>query len=80
LPESQRTGDVEDAHNTDLVQFFEGFAQGCHGTLHLRLLAGADPHHQWEATFRAFACAIRAALEPDPWRANTTAGVKGTLE
>jgi imidazoleglycerol-phosphate dehydratase len=80
LPASQRTGDVEDAHNTDLVQFFEGFAQGCHGTLHLRLLAGADPHHQWEATFRAFACAIRAALKPDPWRANTTAGVKGTLE
>jgi imidazoleglycerol-phosphate dehydratase len=80
LPDAQRTGDVEDAHNTDLVQFFEGFAQGARGTLHLRLLAGADPHHQWEACFRAFAKAVRAAVAPDPWRAGATAGVKGTLD
>jgi imidazoleglycerol-phosphate dehydratase len=80
LPDSLRSGDVEDAHNTDLVQFFEGFAQGSHGTLHLRLIAGADPHHRWEACFRAFARALRAALAPDPWRAGATAGVKGTLD
>jgi imidazoleglycerol-phosphate dehydratase len=80
LPDAQRTGDVEDAHNTDLVQFFEGFVQGCRGTLHLRLISGADPHHQWEACFRAFAKAVRAALAADPWRAGATAGVKGTLD
>ncbi len=80
LPASQRTGDVEDARSTDLVQFFEGFAQGARATVHLRLLSGADPHHQWEACFRAFAKALRAALRPDPWRAGLTAGVKGTLE
>jgi imidazoleglycerol-phosphate dehydratase len=80
LPDSLRDGDVEDAHNTDLVQFFEGFAQGCRGTLHLRLIAGADPHHRWEACFRAFAKALRAAIAPDPWRAGATAGVKGTLD
>jgi imidazoleglycerol-phosphate dehydratase len=80
LPDSLRSGDVEDAHNTDLVQFFEGFAQGCRGTLHLRLICGADPHHRWEACFRAFAKALRAALAPDPWRAGATAGVKGTLD
>jgi imidazoleglycerol-phosphate dehydratase len=80
LPDSLRTGEVEDAHNTDLVQFFEGFAQGCRGTVHLRLIAGADPHHRWEACFRAFAKALRAALASDPWRAGATAGVKGTLD
>ncbi len=80
LPEAQRTGDVEDAHNTDLVQFFEGFAQGCRGTLHLHLISGVDPHHQWEACFRAFARALRAALRSDPWRAGATAGVKCTLD
>jgi imidazoleglycerol-phosphate dehydratase len=80
LPDSLRGGDVEDAHNTDLVQFFEGFAQGCRGTLHLRLIAGADPHHRWEACFRAFAKALRAAIASDPWRAGATAGVKGTLD
>jgi imidazoleglycerol-phosphate dehydratase len=80
LPESLLTGEVEDAHNTDMAQFFEGFAQGCRGTLHLRLIAGGDPHHRWEACFRAFAKALRAALAPDPWRAGATAGVKGTLD
>jgi len=80
LPDSLRTGEVEDAHNTDIAQFFEGFAQGCRGTLHLRLVAGSDPHHRWEACFRAFAKALRAALAPDPWRAGATAGVKGTLD
>jgi imidazoleglycerol-phosphate dehydratase len=78
IPESQR-GPVEDAKGTDLVQFFDGFAQGSGGTLHLHLLSGVDQHHQWEASFRAFAQAVRAALAPDLWRANTTAGVKGTL-
>ena len=42
LPDSLWTGDVEDAHNTDIVQFFEGFAQGCRATVHLRLVAGGD--------------------------------------
>lgn len=79
IPEGQR-GPVEDARGTDLVQFFEGFAQGSRGTVHLRLLSGVDPHHQWEACFRAFACALRNALAPDPWRAGATAGVKGTLD
>ena len=80
LPESQRSSPVEDSRGHDLQQFFEGFAQGSRSTLHLRLLSGRDPHHQWEATFRAFARAVRGALEPDPWRRGTTAGVKGTLD
>jgi imidazoleglycerol-phosphate dehydratase len=80
LPESQRRDPVEDVSGSDLVQFFEGFAQGSRGTVHLRLLSGTDPHHRWEACFRAFARALRGALAPAAWRAGMTAGVKGTLE
>ncbi|MFN8110783.1 MAG: hypothetical protein U0Y82_13205 [Thermoleophilia bacterium] len=80
VPADMRSEMVEDVMGHDLVQFFEGFAQGSGGTVHLRLIAGIDPHHRWEAAFRAFARALRAALAADPWRAGATAGVKGTLE
>jgi imidazoleglycerol-phosphate dehydratase len=70
---------VEDMLNVDLVAFFEGFAQGARATVQLRL-EGEDPHHAWEAAFRAFARALRAALAPNPRRAGRTAGVKGTLD
>jgi imidazoleglycerol-phosphate dehydratase len=72
---------VEDMLAVDLVAFFEGFAQGARATVHLRLEPGStDPHHAWEAAFRAFARAVRAALAPNPRRAGRTAGVKGTLD
>jgi imidazoleglycerol-phosphate dehydratase len=71
---------VEDMLCADLVAFFEGFAQGGRCTVHLRLEHAADPHHAWEAGFRAFARALRAALRRNPWRAGMTAGVKGTLD
>src|SRR5690625_4762154 len=34
--------------------------------LHMNLLAGRDPHHIVEAQFKAFARALRAAVESDP--------------
>ncbi len=72
---------VEDMLAVDLVAFFEGFAQGARATVHLCLQAGStDPHHAWEAAFRAFARALREALAPNPRRAGRTAGVKGTLD
>jgi imidazoleglycerol-phosphate dehydratase len=72
---------VEDVLCVDLVAFFEGFSQGGRCTVHLRLDDGSrDPHHAWEAGFRAFARALRAALAPNPRRAGMTAGVKGTLD
>src|SRR5215211_3329701 len=54
---------VEDMLAADLVAFFEGFSQGGRATLHLRLENAADAHHAWEAGFRAFARALRAALK-----------------
>jgi imidazoleglycerol-phosphate dehydratase len=71
---------VEDMLAADLGAFFEGFAQGGRVTVHLRIDQANDPHHAWEAAFRAFAKALRAALAPNPWRAGLTAGVKGTLD
>ncbi|MEA2445117.1 MAG: imidazoleglycerol-phosphate dehydratase [Thermoleophilales bacterium] len=72
---------VEDVLCVDLVAFFEGFSQGGRCTVQLRLDDGSqDPHHAWEAAFRAFARALRAALSPNSRRAGMTAGVKGTLD
>lgn len=72
---------VEDVLCVDLVAFFEGFSQGGRCTVHLDLHEnGRDPHHAWEAGFRAFARALRGALAPNPRRAGMTAGVKGTLD
>jgi imidazoleglycerol-phosphate dehydratase len=71
---------VEDMLAADLGAFFEGFAQGGRVTVHVRIEQANDPHHAWEAAFRAFAKALRGALAPNPWRAGLTAGVKGTLD
>ena len=35
-------------------------------TVHVRVLAGRDPHHIVEAQFKAFARALRAAVALDP--------------
>lgn len=71
---------VEDMLAADLVAFFEGFAQGARATLRLGVIHAADPHHAWEAAFRAFGRALREALSPNAWREGRTAGVKGTLD
>ena len=42
-------------------------------------LAGKNSHHIVEATFKAFARALRHACEPDPRRAGTVASSKGVL-
>lgn len=46
--------------------------------IHLRLLAGRDPHHIVEAQFKALARALRTALEVDP-RVDGVPSTKGTL-
>jgi imidazoleglycerol-phosphate dehydratase len=75
-----RDSHVEDMLSADLVAFFEGFAQGGRCTVHLRLEQGIDPHHTWEAGFRAFGRALRECWRENPRRAGRTAGVKGTLD
>lgn len=47
-------------------------------TVHLTMLAGRDPHHIAEAQFKAFARALRDAVEPDP-RQDSIPSTKGAL-
>jgi len=46
--------------------------------LHVRVLAGRDPHHIVEAQFKAVARALRAAVTPDP-RVTGVPSTKGAL-
>jgi imidazoleglycerol-phosphate dehydratase len=71
---------VEDMLSADLQAFFEGFAQGSRGSVHVYVHRGSDPHHMWEAAFRAFGWGLRHSLTPDSRMARRTAGVKGTVE
>ncbi|HET8988230.1 MAG TPA: imidazoleglycerol-phosphate dehydratase HisB [Humibacillus sp.] len=45
---------------------FESFASNAGLCLHVRVLAGRDPHHIVEAQFKAVARALRAAIALDP--------------
>lgn len=47
-------------------------------TAHVTLLAGRDPHHIAEAQFKAFARALRTAVESDP-RTDAIPSTKGAL-
>jgi len=71
---------VEDMLSADVQEFFSGFAQGARATLHVWLRRGEDPHHTWEAGYRAFGLALRRAMSPNPLRAGVTVGIKGTLD
>ena len=44
----------------------ESFGFNAQIALHVRVLAGRDPHHIVEAQFKAIARALRAAIAPDP--------------
>jgi imidazoleglycerol phosphate dehydratase HisB len=70
---------VDGTSSYDLVAFLEGFCQGCKCTLRVSY-SGKNPHHSWEAVFRALGCAIQKAFEPNNWRKETISGLKGTLD
>jgi imidazoleglycerol-phosphate dehydratase len=60
-------------------EFFQGFVNHALVTLHIDNLRGENAHHQAETVFKAFARALRAALEIDPRSAGTIASTKGSL-
>jgi imidazoleglycerol-phosphate dehydratase len=60
-------------------EFFQGFVNHAFVTLHIDNLRGENAHHQAETVFKAFARALRAALEHDPRTAGTIPSTKGTL-
>ena len=59
-------------------EFFAGLARDAGMTVHLRELCGENAHHILEATFKAFARALRAAVESDP-RVEGIPSTKGVL-
>jgi imidazoleglycerol-phosphate dehydratase len=66
--------------DVDLVhEFFQGFANHAQVTLHIDNLRGDNAHHQCETMFKAFARALRMALEPDPRAGGAIPSTKGTL-
>ncbi len=56
----------------------ESIAHHANITLHMRVLAGRDPHHIVEAQFKALARALRAAVALDP-RVTGIPSTKGAL-
>jgi imidazoleglycerol-phosphate dehydratase len=61
-----------------LEEFFRAVVNNARITLHLEVQAGTNAHHMIEASFKAFARALRSAIAIDP----TESGVpstKGTL-
>lgn len=73
---TQRVGN----YDTQLVrEFFVAVVNHSQMTLHIRQLDGINSHHIIEATFKAFARAMRMAAEIDPRRAGKIPSSKGVL-
>ena len=73
---TQRVGN----YDTQLVrEFFVALVNHSQMTLHIRQLDGINSHHIIEATFKAFARAMRMALEIDPRRVHEIPSSKGVL-
>jgi len=74
------TSGMVGAFDTQLAyEFFQGFANHAGVTLHIDNLRGINAHHQAETVFKAFARALRAALELDPRSAGVIPSTKGSL-
>ncbi len=73
---TQRIG----TYDTELVrEFFSAVVNHTQMTLHIRQLQGGNSHHIVEAAFKAFARALRMAVEVDPRRASRIPSSKGVL-
>lgn len=60
-------------------EFFQGFVNHAFVTLHIDNLRGENAHHQAETVFKAFARALRSALELDPRSQGVIPSTKGSL-
>lgn len=60
-------------------EFFQGFVNHAGVTLHIDNLHGENAHHQAETVFKAFARAVRMALERDLRLGDVIPSTKGSL-
>lgn len=66
--------------DADLIrEFFQGLVNHAGISLHIDNLRGENAHHQAETVFKAFARALRAALERDPRSVGVIPSTKGSL-
>lgn len=66
--------------DVDLVhEFFQGFVNHALVTLHVDNLRGVNAHHQCETVFKAFARALRVAVEADLRTGSAVPSTKGSL-
>jgi imidazoleglycerol-phosphate dehydratase len=71
-----RVGDLQ----SELIHdFFEGFALGVRGNVHVKVLYGRSSHHHVEAAFKAFGRALRVACSRDRQLARMLPSTKGLL-
>lgn len=67
-------------YDTQLVrEFYMAIASNAQMTLHVNQRAGLNSHHIIEASFKAFARAMRMAVELDPRRLDSIPSSKGAL-
>jgi imidazoleglycerol-phosphate dehydratase len=62
-----------------LHEFFQGFVNHAHVTLHLDNIRGRNAHHIAETLFKAFGRAIRMAIEMDSRMSGIMPSTKGCL-
>ena len=73
---AEKIGDFD----TELIEeFLLAFVRNANITLHVKQLDGTNAHHIAEATFKAFARALRQAVEIDEKAKNEIPSTKGVL-
>jgi imidazoleglycerol-phosphate dehydratase len=66
--------------DVDLIhEFFQGLVNHAGISLHIDNLSGMNAHHQAETVFKAFARALRMAIEVDARAADAIPSTKGSL-
>lgn len=70
---------VGDLQSELVADFFDGFAMGARANVHAKVLYGRSSHHRIEATFKAFARALRVACARDARLAKMLPSTKGLL-
>jgi imidazoleglycerol-phosphate dehydratase len=74
-----KSGSIGNFDSQLAFEFFQGFVNHAFVTLHIDNLRGENAHHQAETVFKAFARAMRAALEFDPRATDMIPSTKGSL-
>ncbi|MEA3404265.1 MAG: imidazoleglycerol-phosphate dehydratase HisB [Pseudomonadota bacterium] len=62
-----------------VLEFFQGFVNHAHASLHIDNLRGYNAHHQAETIFKAFGRALRMALSADERMTGILPSTKGML-